>query len=189
MRRRGAKMRLLLAGLAAVALVGMSACGDDDDDDGATTTTTEAEETPTTEAGAAAPDDPEAAEAEIRANVEELFTSLADAGTAEDEAAKEAARQEVVDLIENGEDFREGVQAVEGLAAGLTVEVKSVEFTSDTTATIGYDLLINGSPVLPDAQGEMVLVDGTWKLSADTWSALEALADTGGGGDGEGGTE
>lgn len=188
--------RIIVSLFAVAALVGLGACGDDDDGDAADTTTTEADDGGTDDGGTddgegdgGTPDDPEAAEAEITTNIEGLFNSLGEAAVAEDEAAKQEARDRTVSLIENGEQFREQVVSFEPLAEGLTAEVKSVEFTGSATADITYDLLIGGSPQLPDAQGKAVLVDGTWKLSQETWEALAALTENndGGGEGGEGG--
>ena len=180
--RERSPFRLLVVLLGVLALLGFTACGDDDDDEAATTTT---------EAAAAAePDDPAAAEAEIRANIETLFTSLGAAGAAEDGAAKEAARDQVVANIENGDDYRDTIVTVEPLAAGLAVVIDSVTFTSDTTADFQYDLLIGGNPTqVTDSTGTAVQQDGTWKLSADVWESLVALAEAATGGGGGGGEE
>lgn len=58
-------------------------------------------------------------------------------------------------------------------------KVKSVSFTSPTTATVTYDLLSHGSVVLPGATGDALLVNGKWVVSKHTFCTLVQLSANG----------
>ncbi|HEV3328331.1 MAG TPA: hypothetical protein VGZ33_02950 [Acidimicrobiales bacterium] len=60
-------------------------------------------------------------------------------------------------------------------AKGLSVKVSKVTVTSSTTATVTYSILIGGSPELPGAKGEAVLVGGHWKVSTQSFCSLLQL--------------
>lgn len=85
------------------------------------------------------------------------------------------------ELIENGEAFAPVLQGLTQNPQSMqtTVAVKGVTVDGDQ-ADVNYDLLMQGNPVMPDQTGQAVLVDGTWKVSADTFCALMAVQGDGG---------
>lgn len=153
----------VLALFFAVAVAG-AACGGGSDD--AATTTTEApevEETTTTEARA--PADAAAAEAEVRANFATYFDS-------------ETPEADALALAEDVDEIIETLRQAQGASPGghRTVAVKSVTFTSETTADVTFDIVLDGNVLLPDFAGSAVLDEGVWKISRKTNCDLSALA-------------
>ena len=57
-----------------------------------------------------------------------------------------------------------------------SAKVKKVDFTSPTAATVTYDLLSSGSPVLSDATGDALLVNGKWVVAKHTFCQLVQLS-------------
>ncbi|MGW6395080.1 hypothetical protein ACWFR1_32290 [Streptomyces sp. NPDC055103] len=112
----------------------------------------------------------------------------ADPGTAKAEITKnwtaffdpKTPTAEKVKLLENGEEMRPVLGAFAGdkNAATSSAKVKGIEFTSPNDADVTYDLLIGGSPALPDSLGTSVLQDGTWKVSVKTLCGLVQLSGT-----------
>jgi hypothetical protein len=153
---------------AAVLAFALTSCGDDNGGDStaptptAETTTGEATPSETRQAG---PDDPEAAEKEVRANWAKFF----DPATSTDD--KKA-------VLENGELMGPVLAAFSGDERGQQVEAKvtGVEFTSATEANVTYSLLMKGATVLPDSSGTAVEEDGTWKVSVKTLCGLVGLS-------------
>lgn len=86
-------------------------------------------------------------------------------------------------LLENGDQYSAQLeaQASNPLAAAATAKVTAVTITSDTTADVGYDLLVGGTPALPGQKGQAVLQDGVWKVSDASFEALLALQGAAGG--------
>lgn len=161
------RLGALIAG-AVLALV-LTACGDDSGGGGTAPTrtadtTTSAEATPSESPGEARPDDPAAAEKEIRANWTTFF----------DPATSKKDRQAV---LENGNLLGPLLDAFSGDKRGQDVvaKVTKVEFTSATEANVTYSLLAKGVTVLPDAKGTAVEQDGTWKVSVKTLCGLVGL--------------
>jgi hypothetical protein len=60
-------------------------------------------------------------------------------------------------------------------AAATKATVSSVTLTDATHATVKYDLVVKGATVLPNAEGQEVLVDGHWKVSKASFCQLVAL--------------
>ena len=129
--------------------------------------------------------DAEAAAAEVAANVALFFDDLALVGGAEGDEQQRII-DEMVAVLEGSDPATGAIfQALGGLAAGLTIDMRDVAVTDSENATFVFDLLINGNPTqVTDATGRALNEDGVWKLSQETWGALAALADTGDGGDG-----
>lgn len=156
------------AGVTGLALLVIAGCG------GSSGGSTVADQTPTqttstASAPANAPADPAKAKAEITANWETFF----DPATPQDKAAA---------LLQNADQLQQALQVAAQARKPdqkLSATVKDVAFTSPTEATVTYDLLINGSPVLAGSTGKAVLVDGTWKVSQTTFCTLTALAASG----------
>ncbi|MBC9715301.1 hypothetical protein H9Y04_22375 [Streptomyces sp. TRM66268-LWL] len=156
----------------------LTACGDDGgggtDDPPPTpskdkTTSAPADPTsasPSEEApGGGQPEDPAAAEKEIKTNFAKFF----------DPKVSMAEKEKV---LENGTKMRPVLQAFSGDERGqqTTAEVKKVTFTSPTAANVAYDLSLNGAVVLPGAAGAVVEQDGTWKVSVKTLCGLLAMS-------------
>jgi ABC-type glycerol-3-phosphate transport system substrate-binding protein len=154
--------RLVLATLV-VALVA-AGCGGDDDDDGgggdAGTTTTEASTTTSV--------DEQAAEQEIKQNVEALFNAA-------------LPIQERVAYLEDGEQLRDVVEQTYQIlgeqASTASAQVDEVTVNDDGTATVEFQVLLAGNPVLPTT-GTAVLVDDKWLVSKATVCDLITLAGT-----------
>jgi hypothetical protein len=56
-----------------------------------------------------------------------------------------------------------------------TVKVDTVNITSATTASLTFDLLGNGKPLLKGSDGMAVFVDGQWKVAKITFCTLVLL--------------
>ena len=178
--------RMLVVGAAFGVL--FAACGDDDDEGGGDASATTAAGDATDDTEPAEEFDAAAAEEEIRANIAAYFTGLGEVNAAAPEE-QDALIEDTVQFLESATDEnREQIRNFGPLAAGLSVEITTVSFTSDTEAEFIFDLLIQGNPTqVTGSTGRAVFEDGTWKLSQETWNALAALADSGGGGGDEGG--
>ena len=150
--------RLLAFGAACMAVVSLAACGGGDDDNAAPTTT----EAPTT---TAAPFEAAKAEADIRAAYAKLFNEQ----TSVDDAVK---------LLEDGESLRASIeeQKKSGAAKGISTNVKSVQFQSETLASVNFDILLNGAVVAANTKGEAKFIDGTWKVNKALFCTLLGLA-------------
>ena len=83
-------------------------------------------------------------------------------------------------LLENGPSLQAALEqrATDPLMRQAAATVKSVDLTSPTTATVTYDVLLNGTVALPDAQGNAVLEDGVWKVTAASFCSLISLGAT-----------
>jgi hypothetical protein len=87
---------------------------------------------------------------------------------------------ERVALLQNGQKYAAEIQAMSGgLASTASAKVNSVTVTSPTQATVKYDILIGGTPMLPGQTGVAVLEDGTWKVGDASFCALLGLANNG----------
>ena len=85
-----------------------------------------------------------------------------------------------ISLLENGQQFTQVIDAQAGsaLAKGTTAKVIQVTQTSPSTADVNYTILINGQPALQNQLGRAVLVNGEWKVGANSFCALLALEGT-----------
>jgi hypothetical protein len=101
-------------------------------------------------------------------------------------AAEAAVRSAFVNLYDGARPIAERVDAVDdprGVAdalgaaaegdfalkvANTRATVSEVIFTSPTTATTRYSVLVNGDPQVADAQGAARFVDGEWKVTRAT---------------------
>lgn len=153
---------------AAVLVLGplAAACSDDGGDGSAPATSpTPAASAPETPGERSGPADRAAAEEEVKKN----WTTFFDPRTSTDEKVK---------VLENGEALRPALTAFSGdrNAAQASAEVTDVRFTSETEATVTYDLMVGGNTALPGAKGTAVLDDGTWKVSQKALCALVELS-------------
>jgi hypothetical protein len=152
--------RVLAVGATLLAVLALAACGGGGDDDNASATTTT--EAPTT---TAAPFEASKAEADIRATWATFFNDA----TPTDEAVK---------LLEEGESLRAAIdeQKKSGAAAGLTTNIKTVQFQSETLADVNFDILLKGAVVAPNTKGQAKFIDGTWKVNKALFCTLLGLA-------------
>jgi hypothetical protein len=171
--------RIRVAGIAAAVLIVASACGGGGSKPAPSSTTTtpptttqttttspgtSPSTTSTTSPGASGPSDPAAASAEVKKNWELFFspqTSVAD---------KEKYLQHGSVLAPLLQGF-----AADPRVGQVSATVSNVSFTSATTATVTYALSLQGTVVEPNATGQAVLEDGTWKVADSTLCGLVAL--------------
>ena len=137
---------------------------------GAATSTSVADTVATTATTTVAPTtlEPAVTKAVITANWEKFFlptTSIDDR----------------VALLENGESLRQALvqRAADPLMQQASAKVKSIDLTNSGTATVTYDVFLNGTVALSDSQGTAVLQDGVWKVGAESFCALIILGATG----------
>jgi len=83
------------------------------------------------------------------------------------------------DLVQNGTKMNALVAA---LAQATTtskssVKVNTVTFSSPTHATVAFDILLNGTPALPNAQGQALLdtASNKWQVADVTLCTLAGL--------------
>lgn len=108
-----------------------------------------------------------ATEATIKTNWEKFFNAS-------------TPNSERVTLLENGQKYAAEIQAMSGgLASTASAKVNSVTVTSPTQATVKYDILIGGTPMLSGQTGVAVLENGTWKVGDASFCALLAVANGG----------
>jgi hypothetical protein len=60
-------------------------------------------------------------------------------------------------------------------AAGSTATIKSVTVTSPTQATVHYEVLLLGTPLLKNQVGTAVYLDGVWKVAIASFCGLAYL--------------
>lgn len=151
--------RVLAVGVALLALVSFAACGGGGDDKKASATTT-TEEVPTT----AAPFEPEKAKADITT----LYTTFFNDQTPTDQQ---------VQMLENGPKMKDAIEAnrKSGAAAGLSAQVKTVQFQSETLADVNFDLLLKGAVVAANTKGQAKFIDGRWKVNQQLFCTLLGL--------------
>ncbi|MFE9429191.1 hypothetical protein ACFYNO_40320 [Kitasatospora sp. NPDC006697] len=118
-----------------------------------------------TAAGPSAPADPAAATAQVTRTWEDFFSP----------STPLSARAA---LLEDGDQLRQLLQgfATDPRVGRLSVTVANVQFTSATTATVTYDLSLQGQTVQPAAPGQAVLENGGWKVSKATLCGLVVQA-------------
>ena len=80
-------------------------------------------------------------------------------------------------LLQNGAQFASVLkaQASSAIAQATQAKVSAVKMTSPTTATVTYSIVQGGQVVLPNQQGQAVLANGIWKVSAPSFQALLKL--------------
>ena len=86
-----------------------------------------------------------------------------------------------VSLLQDGSQFQSVIQAQAGggLASQASAKVTKVTVTSPTQATVKYDILLNGTPALPNQTGTAVLDNGTWKVGVTSFCGLLKLENSG----------
>lgn len=157
-------------GLAVAVLVlasALTACGDDSGGDDTTPPSPSVEQPTTTEPSpsASAPDDPAAAEKEIKENWKKFFDP-------------DVPLKDKQAVLENGDNMAQVLESFGGDERGGQVEatVDQVEFTAPTAANVTYTLTLKGATVMPNAAGTAVEQDDTWKVSVKTLCGLVGLS-------------
>ncbi|MEY9943550.1 hypothetical protein ABH937_000605 [Kitasatospora sp. GAS1066B] len=79
-------------------------------------------------------------------------------------------------LLQNGDQLQPLLQAfaADPRISQISAQVTNVQFSSASTATVTYNLLLQGQVVQPNAAGQAVLENGTWKVSQATLCGLVA---------------
>ena len=83
-------------------------------------------------------------------------------------------------LVQNGQQVAAFVNAQAktsfgAAAAGSTATVSSVIITSPSQATVHYEVLLLGTPLLKNQVGTAVYLDGTWKVAIASFCGLAYL--------------
>ena len=83
-------------------------------------------------------------------------------------------------LVQNGPQVAAFVEAQAktsfgAAAAGSTATVASVAITSPSQATVHYEVLLLGTPLLKNQVGTAVYLDGTWKVAIASFCGLAYL--------------
>jgi len=170
--------RTLARRAAAVTLVALAplvaaACGGDDDDE-ASTGTTEAESSDTTEAAAESESDDAAgvdASDPDEAAVAEAWTTVFDSSVAAE--AKAPFLEDPTTTAATLAAYATTGEAMQG----ITLEPTDVAVDGET-ATVTYDILFAGTPAYEDQTGEVVNVDGAWKITTEQFCSFMATART-----------
>jgi hypothetical protein len=86
-----------------------------------------------------------------------------------------------IQLLQNGQTFAAiiAAQASSGLASGASAKVKAVVVNSATSATVSYDILLNGTTALANQTGTSVYEGGIWKVGDVSFCQLLKLENNG----------
>jgi hypothetical protein len=117
-----------------------------------------------------APADPAAAKAQVIANWQKFFnykTPEAQAKALLEDGSSLGAALTLAKQERDQTHLKQGAK------------VKIVTFTSATNASVTYELLNGTQPLLNQASGVAVLVDGQWKVSKNTFCSLVTLGNNG----------
>jgi hypothetical protein len=170
--------RITLAPTLALALaLAVAACSSSSTSASTSTSSTAAASatasSPAATGSSAAPSSPStsgssAAVAQITANWEAFFDG------------KTSAAKKIT-LLQNGQKFAAitNAQAGSSIAAGAGAKVKAVVVNSATSATVSYDITLNGTTALPNQTGTAVYQDGTWKVGDVSFCQLLKLENAG----------
>jgi hypothetical protein len=84
-------------------------------------------------------------------------------------------------LLEDGPQYEQALQirAADPLQAQASARVTNVELVDATTAHVVYDVYLGETVALPGAEGNAVLQDGMWKVSAESFCSLITLGASG----------
>jgi hypothetical protein len=133
-------------------------------------TNTPPSSTPPTTSTATAPADEAAAKAEIKTNWTKFYAFKTKAAVA-------------ASLLEDGAQMGGGLAFARQEQAQThikqNVKVKVITFTDASHANVTYALLNGKTPLLPNASGVAVLVDGKWKVSKTSFCTLVLLGANG----------
>jgi hypothetical protein len=84
-------------------------------------------------------------------------------------------------LLQDGSQVASFVNALSktsfgSATTGSTATVSSVKITSPSQATVDYEVLLLGTPLLKNQVGTAVYLDGTWKVGIASFCGLVKLA-------------
>jgi ABC-type glycerol-3-phosphate transport system substrate-binding protein len=105
-----------------------------------------------------------AAAAEIKKNWEAFFSKSTPLATK-------------LTYLQHGDTLKAAVQrfGTDPRTSQASAKVLDVFVTSPTSATVKYQVLLNGQAALPNAVGTAVYADGVWKVGASTLCGLLSL--------------
>jgi len=156
-------LRQASAALAATGCLILAACGG-----GGSSHSSSASSKPTVSATTAAePTSGPAAVAAIRANWETVFNG-------------KASIPSRLALVQDGSQVAAFVQAQAktsfgAAAAGSSATISVVTITSSAQATVHYEVLLLGTPLLKNQVGTAVYLNGTWKVAIASFCGLTYL--------------
>jgi hypothetical protein len=86
-----------------------------------------------------------------------------------------------VSLLQNGSAFTSNIQSSASFpgASSASAKVTKVTVTSATQASVTYNILLLGTPVLSNQKGVAVLEGGTWKVGDASFCSLLTLENSG----------
>lgn len=159
-------MKKLPVALALSGLVVIAGCGGGSSSGGGSPSSAPAAASPTAQPSATDAASKAAATADIKAMYATFFNSATPHSTS-------------VTLLENGSSLGPAVADAAKIAkkdkTKESAVVLTVKFTSPTAASVTYNLLGNGKPLLAKADGNAVLQDGKWKVAENTFCTLVGL--------------
>jgi hypothetical protein len=172
-RRLGTRVAAAVAVLLLVPVAACSSSKTSSSSSSSPAATATAPATAATSAMGPAPSDTAAATSQVTQAYEKFFspsTPLADKAA----------------VLQNGSAFQPVLQGFsrDPRVSQVQAKVSKVEFTSATSATVTYALSLQGQTVLPNATGQAVQENGTWKVADSTLCSLVALSSSGGSGSG-----
>jgi ABC-type glycerol-3-phosphate transport system substrate-binding protein len=102
-----------------------------------------------------------AAQAQIKQNWEAFFS-------------KATPLAKKLDYVEHGDALKDAVQrfGTDPRTKQASAKVTDVFASSPTSATVKYQVLLNGKVALPSASGTAIFEDGVWKVSVSTLCGL-----------------
>ncbi len=80
-----------------------------------------------------------------------------------------------VSLLQDGTQFSHASLAPSSLSSGATAKVLSVSGITSASATVKYNILLDGTVALKNQVGTAVLQDGTWKVGVSNFCSLLKL--------------
>ena len=80
-----------------------------------------------------------------------------------------------ISLLQDGSQFPDASLAPSSLSSGATAKVLSVSGITSSSATVKYDILLDGTPALKNQSGTAVLQAGTWKVGVSNFCSLLKL--------------
>jgi hypothetical protein len=154
-------MRTFALALAMVSALTVAACSSNGGGEPASTPPASTTSAPTSTSPSL---DRAAAEAQIRKNWQAFFS-------------KNTSLTTKLTYLQHGDTLKAAVQrfGTDPRTSQATAKVVDVFVTSPTSATVKYQVLLNGQVALPNAVGTAVFEDGVWKISASTLCGLLGL--------------
>ena len=155
-------------GLVALGLAVLAACGSSGGGSGGPTPPSVGAGTPSPVQTVATTGAGTPADATTKSAVTKAFTDFFD--------SKSTAAQSQ-DALQAGDQFTAVLaqQGTQSYAQKSAATVQSVHLISPDTAKVVFTVTVGGQPLLPDAPGYAVRIDGKWKVAATTFCSLLTL--------------